>query len=61
MQRLPGLTWLKVDIADANSALAREYKIQKVPFLQIYGPQGELVAEGDAAVHWIDAQIQPKP
>lgn len=57
MQRLPGLTWLKVDIAEADSPLAREYKIQQVPFLQIYGPEGQLVAEGDDALKWIDQQI----
>lgn len=57
MQRLPGITWLKVDIADANSALARDYKIKQVPFLQVYGPEGQLVAEGDEALRWIDTQI----
>lgn len=57
MQKLPGLTWLKVDIADADSEIAKAYKIQQVPFLQVYGPDGQLLAEGDAALQWIDTQI----
>ena len=60
MRKLPGVTWLKVDIAESDSALAREYKITQVPFLQVYGPEGQLLAEGDEALQWIDNQIRPR-
>lgn len=61
MNRLPGLTWLKVDIGEADSALAKRFKIKQVPFLQVYGPEGQLLAEGEAALEWIDARLIGKP
>jgi hypothetical protein len=61
MNRLPGLTWLKVDIGEADSLLARQFKITQVPFLQVYGPEGQLLAEGDAALRWIDDRLVGKP
>ncbi|ODT78149.1 hypothetical protein ABS71_02135 [bacterium SCN 62-11] len=61
MRRLPGITWLKVDIGDADSSLAKEYKITQVPYLQIYGPEGQLLADGDEALRWIDDRLVGKP
>lgn len=61
MRRLPGITWLKVDIGDADSPLAREYKITQVPYLRIYGSEGQLLADGDAALRWIDDRLLGKP
>jgi len=61
MNRLPGLTWLKVDIGEADSVLARKFKITQVPFLQVYGPEGQLLAEGDDALRWIDDRLVGKP
>jgi hypothetical protein len=61
MRRLPGITWLKVDIGDADSSLAKEYKITQVPYLRIYGREGQLLADGDAALRWIDDRLLGKP
>lgn len=61
MNRLPGITWLKVDIGESTSPLAREYKILQVPYLQIYGPEGQLLADGDEALRWIDDRLLGKP
>lgn len=58
MQRLPGLQWLKVDLGESNSELAREYSIQQVPHLQIYDPEGHLVVEGPPALEWIRQRME---
>jgi hypothetical protein len=57
-QRLPAVSWLKVDIADSDSELAKQFKITQVPFLQVYDPQGQLIAEGPQAMIWIESQLR---
>ena len=50
MQRLPNLRWLKVDLKESDSPLARQYKIVQVPHLLIFNEDGEKIAEGDDAL-----------
>lgn len=47
---------LKVDInrpgvqgIDWSSPVATQYNLQSIPYMRVYGPDGELVADGDAA------------
>jgi thioredoxin 1 len=38
----------KVDIVNGDSAVSRQYQIRFVPYLKLYGPDGQLLREGDA-------------
>ena len=38
----------KVDIINWDSAVSRQYRVSSVPFLVLYGPDGERLAAGDA-------------
>ncbi len=38
----------KIDVIDWTSPVARQYQISVLPHLKLYGPGGELLAEGDA-------------
>lgn len=38
----------KVDVIDWESPVARQYRIQSIPHFVLYGPDGELLAAGDA-------------
>ncbi|HKB89600.1 MAG TPA: thioredoxin family protein [Opitutaceae bacterium] len=57
---------VKVDInrpgtrgIDWKSPVAREFKLESIPHLKVYGPNGKLIAEGNEArnqvIHWIEA------
>jgi thiol-disulfide isomerase/thioredoxin len=47
--RLPDtLAVREVDVIDWDSPVARQYGISVLPFLKLYGPTGEMLAEGDA-------------
>lgn len=37
----------KVDVIDWNSPVARQYGVEVLPYLMLYGPHGELLADGD--------------
>ena len=58
MKKLPGLRWLKVDLKESDSPLALQYKIVKVPYLLIFDDQGKQIAEGDAALRWLDETMR---
>lgn len=58
---------VKVDInradvrgIDWKSPVARQYALESIPHFKIYGPDGKLVAEGDAAEEKVDAMIAAK-
>ncbi len=38
-----------VKLIDLKSPVARQYDLPSVPYFKVYGPDGKLVAEGDAA------------
>jgi hypothetical protein len=38
---------------DWGSPLARQYSLQSIPHLVIYGPDRRLIAEGDSAAQWM--------
>jgi hypothetical protein len=38
---------------DWTSPLARQYALQSIPHLVIYGPDKRLIAEGDTAEKWM--------
>jgi hypothetical protein len=38
----------KVDVIDWDSPVARQYRIQSLPHLKLFGPDGRLLAAGDA-------------
>ena len=46
---LQGIDWI--------SPVAKEFKLQSIPYFKIYGPKGQFVAEGDDARHKVDAWI----
>lgn len=65
-RRRSGLAVVKVDInrpevhrIDWQSPVAEQYELRAIPYFKIYGPDGKLVAEGQAARQmvddWIDA------
>lgn len=58
----PDLALVKVDInrpgmqgIDWQSPVAKQFGLQGIPHLKIYGPDGQLVAEGDAAYQQVMA------
>ena len=40
---------------DWSSPVARQYKMQSIPHFKVYGPDGKLLAEGDAARKMVTA------
>jgi len=55
---------VKVDInrpgvqgIDWDSPVARQYRLESVPSFKIYGPNGQLQAEGDAAYQWVFSTV----
>ena len=58
MQKLPNFSWLKVDVGEANSALVKRYQLKQMPYLVIFDGEGKVLAEGDAALRWLDDQIR---
>jgi thiol-disulfide isomerase/thioredoxin len=40
----------KIDIVDWSHPVARQQGVSDLPYLRLYGPDGKLVAEGDAAL-----------
>jgi hypothetical protein len=43
---------------DWASPLARQYALQSIPHLLIYGPNKRLIAEGDTAEKWMDEDLR---
>jgi thiol-disulfide isomerase/thioredoxin len=61
----PDLAVVKVNInragtqgIDWGSPVARQYHLERVPFFRIYGPDGKLVSEGDAAYRTVVGWLQ---
>ena len=57
MQKLPSFSWIKVDVGEADSPIVRRYQLKQMPYLFIFDGNGNLVAEGEAALRWLDDQI----
>lgn len=51
------ITILKVDINEPDSPVARQYKIETMPFFKVYDGRGRLVVEGQPAVDWLDGEM----
>lgn len=49
------ITVLKIDIHDAGSPVARQYRIEKIPYFEIYDEEGTLIAKDEKAVTAIGA------
>lgn len=49
---------LKIDIDEPDSPVARQYGIQNIPYFEIYDEEGKLLAEGEAAVEWLDEAMK---
>ena len=43
---------------DWGSPLARQYSLQSIPHLVIYGPDRRLIAEGDSAAQWMAGDLR---
>ncbi|MCA9795137.1 MAG: hypothetical protein KC910_25185 [Candidatus Eremiobacteraeota bacterium] len=52
--RDPELVLLKIDIEEPGSPVARQFHVEVVPYFLIYGPDKELIAEGEKAQRWLD-------
>lgn len=52
------ITVLKIDIHDAGSPVARQYRIEKIPFFEIYDEEGELIARDQKAVKWLNKAMK---
>jgi thiol-disulfide isomerase/thioredoxin len=60
------LAVVKVDInrpdvkgIDWQSPVARQYGLRSIPHLKVYGPDGKLLAEGDAAYEMVAGWLAP--
>ena len=51
------ITILKVDIKEPDSPVARQYKVEVMPFFHVYDGEGRLLLEGQQAVDWIDGEM----
>lgn len=65
LQKRPDLTVVKVDInrpgrqgIDWQSPVARQFSLQSIPHLKLYGPDGQLISEGRPAMEQVFEWIQ---
>lgn len=56
-ERNEKITILKVDIKEPDSPVARQFKIETMPYFHVYDGRGNLVVEGQQAVDWIDGEM----
>ncbi len=56
-ERNDKITILKVDIKEPDSPVARQYKIDVMPYFHVYDGSGNLVVQGQQAVDWIDGEM----
>ena len=49
---------LKIDISEPDSPVARQYKIETIPFFEVYDEEGRQVAKGDSAVEWLEKAMR---
>lgn len=52
------ITVLKIDINEPDSSVARQYKIEQIPYFEIYDGKGRQIAEGEKAVRWLDKAMK---
>ena len=57
-EKRPEFSVMKVDIHEAGSPVARQYKIETIPYFKVYGPRGKLLVEGPDAVMWLDGEME---
>ena len=60
MQKLPRFSWIKVDVGESDSPLMKHFKIDLMPHFIIYDPEGQVVAEGKAAIQWLEKEMGSK-
>lgn len=53
MAKRPDLALLKVDIVNGESQVTRQFRLQSIPYVQIYDKSGTLIASGNEARAWL--------
>ncbi len=56
--RDPELVLLKIDLEEADSPVARQYEIDRVPYFMVFGPDGKLRCRGQEAHLWLDEAMR---
>lgn len=57
-EKNPDIVVLKVDINEPDSPVARAYNIETIPYFEVFDHDGELIAEGEEAVLWLDKAME---
>ncbi len=57
-EKNPNVTVLKIDIQEAGSPVARQYRIERIPYFRIFDENGREIAQGDDAVVWLDKAMK---
>lgn len=57
-EKNPDIVVIKVDIKEPDSPVARAYNVQNIPYFEVFDGKGNLLAEGEGAVKWLDKAME---
>ena len=57
-EKNPNVTVLKIDIQESDSPVARQYRIENIPYFRIFDGDGKEIARGEEAIVWLDKAMK---